>query len=150
VVEVVDGRPVGEGVCLLLGHANDAQHLLGTVGVDPIDDAAIYLVPVSGTIDDRGGGRDECVEAKFAKGGVEEHPSVIVVGVGELQNDRNMRSNVDRLNGISSSCQHQARSVSSGAHRRRGRRGSGEEHKIVIHGSGSGRIEWRGEISLGH
>jgi hypothetical protein len=98
-VEVVDARPEGEGICLLLGRANDVQHLRGAGGVDSIDDAAVDLVPVSITIDDRSGGRDECVEAEFTEGRVKKHLPVIIVGIRELY-DANMRANVHDQNGI--------------------------------------------------
>jgi hypothetical protein len=94
VVEVVDGRPEGEGVCLPLGRADDAHHLDGAGDVYPIDNAAINLVPVNVKVNDQSGGRDERVKAKFAEGRVEEHPPVIVVGIRELQNDGNTRANV--------------------------------------------------------
>jgi hypothetical protein len=66
VTEVVDDCPEGERICLLR-LADDAQNLRWLGHVDPIDNAAVDLVPISITVDDGSGGGDKRFEANLVR-----------------------------------------------------------------------------------
>jgi hypothetical protein len=88
VEEVVDGRPQREGVGLAL-LMDDLQDLVRASGEDLVNNALIDLLPIAIALDERHRSEDVAVER-----GVEEHAPVRVVGVGELQGDRNVSMNV--------------------------------------------------------
>jgi hypothetical protein len=75
------------------------------------------------------------VEPKLAERGIEEHAPVGVVGVGELQGDRNVSTNVHGLDGVDDGPRSGVAAVASGA---RGRvamsRGGWRVERIEIHG----------------
>jgi hypothetical protein len=93
VEEVVDGRPQREGVGLAL-LMDDLQDLVRANGEDPVNNALINLFPIAIALDERRRSEDVAVEPKLVERGVEEHAPVRVVGVGELQGDRNVSMNV--------------------------------------------------------
>lgn len=135
---LVDGHPdlVRHG----LWGTHDGVHVLGNGVKDPTENALIDDMPIGITV--LGGGwrgRNVGGEAEFAKEGVEEASPLVVIGLGELQNNWHMRFDVNRLkNGNRWLGGGGGRNFAVDGGVRRGRNGrrsdTGEvEERIVVH-----------------
>lgn len=93
---LADGLP--DAVRRGLGCAHDVAHVLGDGDVELADDALVDDDPVR-VVALRSGWRrgDVRDEIEFTEEGIEEAAPLVVVGVGEFEDDRNMGLDVDSL-----------------------------------------------------
>ena len=124
-----------------LGSAHDVTHIFGDGDVDPAEDALVHDVPV-GIMALEVGWRlgDMEGEVEFAEEGIEEAAPLVVIGIGELENDGDVGFDVHRLKN-SSRRWRDGRSVAvDGRHRGRVDGGNIElELRVDVHGSGDGK-----------
>ena len=92
--EVLDGLPHGSGGAAR-GH-DDAEYLLGDGAVDPGEDSVVHPSPV-GVDGWRGGAcrREVVRQLELAGGNLKQSTLVGVVGLGEVEDDRDERLDVD-------------------------------------------------------
>lgn len=93
---VVNGLPDVEHSCLRSMH--DVTDVLGDGVVEPADDALVDDRPCEITaLFDSWRGTDVGAEVEFAEEGIKEVTPLVVIGVGELKNDGDVRFDIHRL-----------------------------------------------------
>jgi hypothetical protein len=94
--ETLDGRPNSEGVGV--GLVDEVEDRLVDGCVEPIDEATVDLAPFGVAVVDERWCADMTGEAEFAQNGIKETPPLTVIGVREIKNERNVITDVNRLN----------------------------------------------------
>ena len=93
---IMDGGP--DRICRGLGGAHDITHIFGDGDVKLAEDALVLNLPVRITAMEFGRWlRDMGGEVEFAEKGIREAVPLIVVGVSESKDDRNMGLDVHHL-----------------------------------------------------
>jgi hypothetical protein len=128
--------PNGEGSGV--GLVDEVEDALGDGIVEPIYDAAINLTPFGITVDDERWGADMADQTDLAQDGVDEAPPLSVVGLREIEEDRDVVSDIHGLDdGKGSRLRCVEKSVGGTGIRGGGRTGWRERHGAEKGGCGS-------------
>jgi hypothetical protein len=99
--EAFNGTPHGE--CRGVGLVDVVEDTLGDGSVEPVDDGMVVHLPIGIALLERWWREDMRSEAEFAEDRLKEAPPLRVVGLFEIENDRNVVPNVELLNDIGGS-----------------------------------------------